>query len=176
MAAANDLHVLVVDDNHQMRVLLRSMLRAAGVGCVSEAGDAAKAFVMMNEARVGLILVDWKMQPMDGLDFTRMVRRASNSPNPFVPILMLTAHTEIHRVAAARDAGVNGFLRKPVSASVLFERMTSALTDPRQFVETGDFFGPDRRFGALKGYSGPLRRSSDTCDDTLDLDDLRLSA
>lgn len=176
MPAANDLHVLLVDDNRQMRVLLRSMLRAAEIGQVSEAGDAVQAFKMLTQARVDLILLDWKMQPVDGLAFTQMVRRAPNSPNPYVTILMLTAHTEIHRVAAARDAGVNGFLRKPVSAHLLFERMTSALTVPRQFVDAGDFFGPDRRFGALKGYGGPLRRSGDTCDDMLDVEDVRLSA
>ncbi len=176
MAAANDLHVLLLDDNRQMRVLLRSMLRAAGIGQVSEAADAVQAFKLMAQARLDLLLVDWKMQPMDGLAFTRMVRRAPNSPDPCATILMLTAHTEIHRVAAARDAGVNGFLRKPVSADLLFERMTSALTDSRQFVDTGDFFGPDRRFGALKSYGGPLRRRSDGCDDTFDIEDVRLSA
>lgn len=177
MASANELHVLLVDDNKQMRMLLRSLLRAAGIGRISEAEDADHAFALMTMQPIDLILLDWKMRPMDGLTFTRMVRQAPNSPNPYAAILMLTAHTEIHRVAAARDAGVSGFLKKPVSAHLLFERMTSALADDRMFVRAGPFFGPDRRFGALAGYSGPLRRASDTGKvDTFDLEDVRISA
>ena len=178
MAAANDIHVLLVDDNKQMRFLLRSLLRAAGVGQISEAADAAQAFEIMSLAPIDLILADWKMRPMDGLAFTRMVRHAANSPNPYATILMLTAHTEMSRVAAARDAGVSGFLKKPVSAHLLFERMASALADDRSFVRAGEFFGPDRRFGALPGYDGPLRRADDKArGETLDIDDdVRLRA
>ena len=176
MAAASNLHILLVDDNRQMRFLLRSLLRAAGIGQVSEAGDVAQAFKVLMSAPIDLIVVDWKMQPVDGLAFTRMVRRAPNSPNPYVTILMLTAYTEIHRVAAARDAGVSGFLRKPVSARLLFERMTSALTDSRLFVNAGDFFGPDRRFDAAKGYGGPFRRTSDVGGGMLDIEDMRIRA
>lgn len=177
MASANDLHVLLVDDNRQMRMLLRSLLRAAGVGQVSEADSAEQAFELMTMSPIDLIVLDWKMKPMDGLAFTRMVRQAPTSPNPYATILMLTAHTEIHRVAAARDAGVSGFLKKPVSAHLLFERMTSALADARMFVRAGAFFGPDRRFGALPGYRGPLRRSSDGENmNTFDVEDVRLIA
>jgi DNA-binding response OmpR family regulator len=99
------------------------------------------------------------MQPVDGLSFTRMMRADSASPNPYMPILMLTAHTEASRVAAARDAGVTGFIKKPISARLLFDRVASALTDTRMFIRTDDFFGPDRRRGAAPGYDGPFRRS-----------------
>lgn len=177
MVAANDLHVLLVDDNRQMRMLLRSLLRAAGIGQVSEADGAEQAFELMTMSPIDLILLDWKMKPMDGLAFTRLVRQSPTSPNPYATILMLTAHTEIHRVAAARDAGVSGFLKKPVSAHLLFERMTSALADVRMFVRASGFFGPDRRFGALPGYCGPLRRSSDSDGaNTFDVEDVRLIA
>jgi DNA-binding response OmpR family regulator len=110
---------------------------------------------------VNLVLADWKMQPTDGLAFTHMTRWQADSPNPYVPILMLTAHTEASRVAAARDAGVTGFVKKPISARVLFERMASALTDTRVFVRTADFFGPDRRHTEARDYAGPFRRGTD---------------
>lgn len=175
MATLNDIHVLVVDDNKQMRFLLRSLLRAAGVGRISEACDAPQAFEAMVLSPVDLVLVDWKMRPMDGLAFTRKIRTASDSPNPYVTILMLTAHTEISRVAAARDAGVSGFLKKPISSQLLFDRIGNALTNPRTFVRTHDFFGPDRRFGASSHYAGPLRRASDDrgggIGELLDVDD-----
>ena len=131
---------------------------------------------------VDLMIVDWMMQPMDGLAFTRMVRLKPNSPNPYVPILMMTAHTEASRVREARDAGVNGFLKKPISARVLFDRIASALTDNRAFVRTDAFFGPDRRHGVPAEYQGPFRRSTDadgergSWGETVDIDDTRWRA
>ncbi len=178
MTAPSDLHVLLVDDNAQMRFLLRCLLRAGGVTRVSEAETAADAFDIMRASPVTLVLVDWKMKPIDGLSFTHMVRWNTDSPNPYAPILMLTAHTEASRVAAARDAGVTGFIKKPISARVLFERMTSALTDARSYVRTPDFFGPDRRRGPLAGYLGPFRRAEDgrrPLIDTLEIDDTKVA-
>lgn len=176
----SDLHVLLVDDNAQMRFLVRCLLRAGGVTRISEAETAADAFDIMRSSPVNVVLVDWKMQPIDGLAFTHMLRWNTDSPNPYVPILMLTAHTEASRVTAARDAGVTGFVKKPISARVLFERMTNALTDTRSFVRTPDFFGPDRRHAQAAGYAGPLRRASDrgrapSLLDTIDIDDTRVA-
>jgi CheY-like chemotaxis protein len=178
MATVADIVVMIVDDNRQMRVLTRSLLRAAGVNKVIDAETAEEAIDAMRRTTIDIVLLDWKMSPMNGLDFTLQVRRAPDSPNPFVPILMMTAHTEQSRVAAARDAGVTGFLRKPVSARALFDRMQNALLDRRMFVKTNDFFGPDRRHEHLPGYPGPFRRDSDHADqgpqlDTLDVDDIR---
>lgn len=176
MASVGDIYVLIVDDNRQMRVLARSLLRAAGVNKVIDAQNAEDAMAALRRFPIDLILLDWKMAPMNGLDFARQVRRMPDSPNPYVPILMMTAHTESSRVAAARDAGVTGFLRKPISARTLFDRVQNALLDPRVFVRTEDFFGPDRRHGLASGYAGPFRRSTDTTQariDTLDVDDLR---
>jgi two-component system chemotaxis response regulator CheY len=179
MASIGDIHVLVVDDNKQMRFLLRCLLRAGGITDVSEAECAHDALEIMSGRPVDLIIVDWMMQPIDGLAFTRMVRWDTKSPNPYVPLLMLTAHTETSRVAAARDAGVSGFVKKPISARVLFDRMTSALTDTRLFIKTDSFMGPDRRRGVAPDYAGPFRRDGDQQSaalDTIDLDDVRWRA
>lgn len=178
MASASDIHVLVVDDSKQMRFLVRCLLRAGDITNVSEAETAAEAFAVMRDRQTDLVIVDWMMQPMDGLAFTRMVRWEPDSPNPYVPLLMLTAHTEASRVAAARDAGVTGFIKKPISTRLLFDRVSSALTDTRSFVRSEDFFGPDRRHGQVTQYAGPFRRSSDKGGtlDTVDLDDARWRA
>lgn len=180
MTAISDLHLLLVDDNRQMRALLRCVLRAGGILKMTEAGTVGEALDAMRTAPIDLVIADWKMAPIDGLAFTRMVRTAPDSPNPYIPIIMLTAHTEMSRVAAARDAGVTGFVRKPVSARMLFDRLSSALTDTRMFVRTADFFGPDRRHGQAPDYAGPFRRQSDTgiphLGDTFDIDDERWSA
>lgn len=179
MTSLSDLHVLVVDDNQQMRFLLRCLLRAGGIVKITEAETATEALDAMRSTPVDLVILDWKMAPLDGLAFVRKVRWDHDSPNPYAPILMLTAHTEVSRVAAARDAGVTGFVKKPISARVLFERITSALTDMRMIIRCDTFFGPDRRHGQAADYPGPFRRSSDGAmggDDTLDLDDTRWRA
>jgi CheY-like chemotaxis protein len=176
VTSLSDIQVLVVDDNAQMRLLVRCLLRAGGVFNVTEAESGGAAFEALKARPIDLIVLDWKMSPIDGLDFTRMVRWREDSPNPFVPIVMLTAHTEASRVAAARDAGVTRFVRKPISARLLYDRISSALTDPRSFIRTADFRGPDRRRGLSPRYAGPFRRATDKGFETVDLDDLKLRA
>lgn len=174
-ASISDIHVLIVDDNAQMRFLLRCLLRAGGILDVSEAESADLAFAQMHRRHADLVIVDWMMQPIDGLTFTRMVRWGADSPNPCMPILMLSAHTEASRVAAARDAGVTGFIKKPISARILFERVASALTDTRTFIRSDDFMGPDRRHCQVINYPGPFRRVTDGALarlNTVDLEDL----
>lgn len=174
MTALSDIHVLLVDDNDQMRLLVRCLLRAGGLTNISDARNVAQAFETMRERSVDLVIVDWMMQPVDGLAFTRMMRWDSASPDPYMPILMLTAHTEASRVAAARDAGVTGFIKKPISTRLLFDRVASALTDTRMFIRSDEFCGPDRRRGVISGYAGPFRRSSDSAAkiETIDVDDM----
>ncbi len=178
MASLGDVRLLVVDDNERMRELLRHLLRAAGISNVLEAAGSHEAMMVLRLRGADLVLVDWKMTPDDGLSLTRRLRLDPDSPNPFIPIVMLTAHTEASRVAAARDAGVSGFLRKPISTRMLFDRVASALTDDRMFVRSESFFGPDRRRGEAAGYAGPFRRGDDVAAgfDTIEIDDMRLSA
>ena len=177
MTSLSDMHLLVIDDSEPMRYLLRCLLRAGGIYNVTEAKTAAEGLNAMRMSQVDLVILDWKMAPIDGLAMARRLRWDNDSPNPYVPILMLTAHTEASRVSAARDAGVTAFVKKPISARLLFERLTYALTDGRMYVRTGSFFGPDRRRSDGADHAGPFRRSTDAeapaLPDTLDLDDLR---
>jgi len=101
------------------------------------------------------------MAPMDGLEFSRTVRTAGNSPNPFVPIIMITGHTEKHQVEAARDAGITEFLIKPITAQSLFSRIAEVVERPRAFVRCESYFGPDRRRRNVESYTGPWRRHDD---------------
>src|SRR3546814_17973915 len=81
------------------------------------------------------------MAPMDGLEFVRRVRTGEKSPNRYVPIIMLTAHTELHKIVEARNAGVHEVLAKPISAKALAERIVMVLHNPRPFERRGDYFG-----------------------------------
>jgi DNA-binding response OmpR family regulator len=101
------------------------------------------------------------MKPMDGLEFTREIRLSKRSINPFMPIIMITGHTEKHRVEAARDAGVTEFLAKPITPHSLYSRLAEIVERPRAFVRSESYFGPDRRRKALEHYAGPWRRHDD---------------
>jgi len=151
-----ELRVLVIDDSRHMRLIVKSILLALGCKNIREAGDGAVAFKEMQSFPCDLIIVDWYMEPLDGLDFVRLVRTAKDSRNPFIPITMPSAFTEYWRVAEARDAGVNEFLAKPVSVELLGNRIECLINNPRPFIRTKNFFGPCRRrnnFGPLKGLA-----------------------
>ena len=98
------------------------------------------------------------MSPLDGMDFVRMVRTGNDSPNQYVPIIMLTGHTEMNRVLEARDSGVHEFLAKPISAKSLYARIRAIIENPREFVRTSMYFGPNRRRRQSATYNGSERR------------------
>lgn len=155
------LKVLIVDDNAHMRILLKSLLIATGLNLVFEAENGADAFTILRVKMPDIILSDLSMQPMDGIAFTREVRRSENSPNPYVPIVMITGHTERHKIEAARDAGVTEILAKPITAQNLFLRIAEIVERPRPYVRCETYFGPDRRRKSEAIYLGPWRRQDD---------------
>jgi CheY-like chemotaxis protein len=157
----DDLKALIVEDNAHMRTLLRGLLGVIGIRDIAEAGNGQAGIGVLRERKCDLVLSDLMMQPMDGIDFTHAVRNSEHSPNPFVPIIMITGHTEKSRVEAARDAGVTEFLAKPVTAHNLFSRIAEIVERPRPFVRCEGYFGPDRRRRQIEDYTGPWRRKED---------------
>jgi two-component system chemotaxis response regulator CheY len=153
--------MLLVDDNHHMRVLLTEILRAIGVRQVYEASDGAEALQMLRMQAIDIVMTDLAMQPLDGIDFVKLVRNSPDSPNPMVPVIMITGHSTLRRVAEARDVGVTEFLSKPVTARGVIERITRVIDYPRPFVRSADYFGPDRRRRDDANYQGPYRREAD---------------
>ena len=151
------LRVLIVDDSKNMRMLVRTVLTAIGVQHVFEAADGGAGLQELRANPVDIAIVDWVMEPMDGLEFVRHVRSAEDSPNPFLPIIMMTGHTERARIFSARDAGVTEFLAKPITAKTLLLRLTNIIEHPRPFVRAKGYFGPDRRRRSEQ-YAGPERR------------------
>jgi len=154
------LNVLVVEDNKYMQTLIKEILRAFRVRNVRTDNDGADALKELKTFPADIILCDWQMDPIDGLDFTRMVRTMSDVANPFVAIILITGHTEMSRVFEARDVGVTEFLAKPVSARTLYDRICSVVMNPRTFVRTRTYTGPDRRRGKPK-EGHPNRRAGD---------------
>ncbi|HWA89579.1 MAG TPA: response regulator [Rhizomicrobium sp.] len=154
------LKLLVVDDNAHMRKLVVTILQAFGALQIYEADCGERAWVLLRDANPDVVVLDWMMEGMSGLEFTRQVRTSSQTPNPFVPIIMLTGHTHIDHVRLARDAGVNEFLAKPVSVKAILTRLISVIEHPRPFVRTKSYFGPCRRRRGADEYRGPERRAA----------------
>ena len=165
MSALQSLNILLADDNQHMRAITSAILQSAGIRHIREVSDGAQALEAARAHPVDLAIVDFNMFPMDGVEFTRLVRNSPDSVNPYLPIIMMTGHSEKHRVYEARDAGVTEFVVKPIAAKAVFDRIQSVIMRPRPFVKTDDYFGPDRRRTAAKDYSGPRRRSTDVAED-----------
>jgi two-component system chemotaxis response regulator CheY len=150
--------VLVLEDNNHMRKLLRGMLLAIGVGEVVDTADATQAYAKAKQMPVDFALVDWEIYPVSGLEFVRKIRTQRDSPNPFLPIIMVTGHTERERVTTARDLGITEFLAKPISAQSLSQRIEELIDRPRPYIRTASYFGPCRRRKRGGIFVGPERR------------------
>ena len=153
--------VLLVDDNQHMRSIVATVLGGVGVQHLRECCDGAEALDALRQWPADMAIVDFHMSPIDGVEFTRLVRNASDSPNPFLPIIMLTGHAAKARVEEARDAGVTEFVVKPVTARAVLDRINAVILRPRSFVRTGEYFGPDRRRRQDPEFLGPWRRKGD---------------
>ena len=162
------LKILLVDDNQHMRLLLTEILRAIGVTDVYEAADGAAALRMLRNYPIDIVITDLAMQPLDGIDFVRKLRTGKECRDPMVPVIMVTGHATLRRVAEARDAGVTEFLSKPVTGRGVIERITNVIESPRPFVRAAGYFGPDRRRRDDPNYSGPYRRRADRPSQPLD--------
>jgi CheY-like chemotaxis protein len=160
-AAFENLTALIVEDSGHMRSLLRTLLNDIGIKEVAEAPDGGSAISVLQDRKCDLILSDMAMTPMDGIEFIRRIRSGETGADPHLPIIMVTGHTERHRVEMARDVGVTEFLAKPVTPQSLCSRLTEILERPRPFVRAANYFGPDRRRKARDNYAGPWRRRDD---------------
>jgi two-component system chemotaxis response regulator CheY len=159
MASLANLRVLVVDDNRNMRTIVMALLKALGIEHLRAAQDGGQALMVLDDWNADLAIVDFRMDPMDGVEFTRKVRSDPESPNPYLPIIMLTGYADKVRVLEARDAGITEIVAKPVTAKALFARLNAAILNPRPFIRTETYFGPDRRRKQDPAYDGPERRA-----------------
>lgn len=161
--------VLVVDDNQHMRSLVLGILHSLGVQDSCDAKEALDGFKKFQHFPADIIIVDWFMEPVDGLEFVKMVRTGEDSPNPYIPIIMLSAFSEYGHVIKARDSGVNEFLTKPISAKTLYGRIAAIIDRPRPFVKSDAYFGPCRRRRDIGPPAGQQeRRSEDSQARTID--------
>jgi two-component system chemotaxis response regulator CheY len=152
-----DARFLLVDDHQPMREILKSLLFGLGVRQVSEARDAAQAFDMLRHVPFDILLTDYDMEGETGVQLAHRLRRAQELANRRIPIVMVTGRAEGPVILAARDAGVDEYLVKPLTAASLCQKVEAALGRRRPFIETPAYSGPDRRRRAAD-HAGPERR------------------
>lgn len=169
------LNVLIADTNPYMLKIIRAMLRGFGISKIREAHDGAEALEVLNTHLIDIVVMDYALSTLDGVELSELLRSAEDSPNRFVPIIMLSAYTEKWRIEAARDAGVTEFLAKPLCAKDLYLRLVEVIEHPRRFIRTPRYFGPDRRRQVQPAYNGPKRRENDPKPVELDINDPKFS-
>jgi CheY-like chemotaxis protein len=161
------LRFIIIDDNAFIRRVMRALLHGFGAREVFEAEDGAAGLEAFMQHAPDIVITDWEMPILDGIEVAKMIRQPGSSPNAYVPIIMVSAHSEMRRVMQARDAGVTEFLVKPISAKSLYQRVLNAVANPRPFVRTSNYFGPDRRRGVSPDYAGPERRKGGQASETI---------
>lgn len=153
------LRVLILEENPFMRRLLRSILRELGVRKVLEADAPDNALRVLRENKIDLVFSDWA-PGLDALKFLREVRSSTDLPDLTLPVIIVSAFTELNHVLAARDFGMTEFLAKPISAETVYSRICSVIENRRPFVKAIGFFGPDRR-RRRTDFTGTDRRLDD---------------
>ncbi|HIJ92183.1 MAG: response regulator [Rhodospirillales bacterium] len=128
---------------------------------IETARDGGSGFTVGRKTSPHVILTEWAMSPMSGLEFIKEVRTNKRYPNPYVAVIMLTSYCERHHVIEARDAGVNEFLVKPISVKALYDRIVEVIEFSRSYVISPSFTGPCRRRSPDSGYIGLGRRQAD---------------
>lgn len=166
--AFDELRFVVADDNAHMRRIVRTLLRAFGCREIYEAEDGASGLEAVEAYSPDILISDITMPIFDGIELTRMIRNPEGCRHPFLPIIILSAYSEKKHVIAAREAGATEFLCKPVSATALYRRIQNVITNPRDFVRTKSYFGPDRRRYLNASYSGIERRTNEGSDHVVD--------
>jgi two-component system chemotaxis response regulator CheY len=139
------LNILIVDNNSYMRRLTRTMLMNLGAKSVTEACDGLAALEAIRTCDPDVMLLDWDMPVLNGMEVMRIVRSPGVFPRPNLPIIMLTSHAQRSTVVEALRSGAHEFLLKPVSPKALCDRLTSIVVKPRQMVKLGKFYVPQPR-------------------------------
>ncbi|MGE0046793.1 MAG: response regulator [Hyphomonadaceae bacterium] len=125
MAVGRDLAILIVDDYKTMLRIVRSLLEQLGFRNIDEATDGKSAYDMICGKQYGLVISDWNMQPVTGLDLLKKVRATPQTAK--LPFIMVTAEARTENVVAARQAGVNNYIIKPFTQAVLKQKIAAVL-------------------------------------------------
>jgi two-component system chemotaxis response regulator CheY len=125
MAVDKTMNVLIVDDYKTMLRIIRNLLKQIDFNNVEEASDGADALAKLRAGNFGLVISDWNMLPMSGLELLQEVRQDSRLKS--LPFIMITAESKTENVVAAKQAGVSNYIVKPFNAETLRDKIEKVL-------------------------------------------------
>jgi two-component system chemotaxis response regulator CheY len=125
MALDKNMNVLIVDDYKTMLRIIRNLLKQLEFDNVEEATDGSEALAKLRAGNFGLVISDWNMEPMTGLDLLKEVRADARLKH--LPFIMITAESKTENVVAAKAAGVSNYIVKPFNAETLREKIEKVL-------------------------------------------------
>lgn len=141
--------------------VLRVALHLADIRDITVVRDGESALKLLRTEEFSALFCDGDQPDVGDLPFTVAVRRAEGMRNPSLPVFLVSAAPRQRLVSGARDLGVNAVLAKPISAAAIARKLSLAISAPRRFIVTRDYFGPDRRFRDKRRGEGPRRRKTD---------------
>ena len=139
------INIVIVDPDYKMAILVKKILATLGYNRIFIVHDGADVLTLMKEEKIDVIITDWTLKSMSGIDLAIHLRRSLDSPDRMIPIIMLTARNDVKDIQTARDAGVSEYLIKPFSSKTLLERLYAVVEEPRSFILCSSYVGPDRR-------------------------------
>ncbi len=140
-----DINIAIADPDIRMAQLVRKVLETLGSKRIFLVRDGQELLELIEEEKIDLVITEWEMPKLTGIELTSYLRRSLDSPNRMMPIIMLTNKNDRKYISEARDAGVSEFLIKPFAAKTLMERVHAVVEDPRCMIICKTFVGPDRR-------------------------------
>ncbi|MGA2565820.1 MAG: response regulator [Pseudolabrys sp.] len=152
-----NLVILVADPSSYWRRAVYGILRSFGANKVLEVEHSMDLIRILSSQKIDILLCDTQIHPHNWLKLTQMIRRNATNENRTVPILLMSGDTSERIVRNARDAGANMVVAKLMSPNILYDRLCWIAFNPRPFVDTATYFGPDRRF-KIEGYPGGVGR------------------
>lgn len=159
---------LIADGDVNFRVIVTGILRGFGATHIFEAEDAEQAQAKLKNGSIDFLLCDSHLPGVDGFEMVKSIRRDPEHAGRFVPILVLTSHTQRHNVEKARDCGANFVVAKPLSPAILYARLEWVANDERPFIVCDVYVGPERRH-KIEGLPGGVGRRAE--DKDLDVGD-----
>lgn len=138
------IHILIADNDLLLARALASNLRAMGFVNIEHVRNGKHALEHIKKKTVDLLITEWEMEQMDGLELIKHVRELDSAKRT-LPIIMLTGKAEIGDISVARDTGITEFVIKPFTSKTLFHRIEQIAEHPRGFVLSETYTGPDRR-------------------------------
>lgn len=153
--------VLLIEPNKYEAQIVADLLRFAGVQSIRTETNSAAALDAAELGAFNMILMELDCEGVDGVAFTRRLRRMQKSPSRKAAVMLLTRRLSRPVAEACRIAGANAAIAKPVSGATLINTIRKVLANPRPFIEAANYVGPCRRAGIVTAGPAPRRRKSD---------------